>query len=400
MSTPVSNGPAAQPRPSTPAKPRVPSAPSKRAPDTPSAGAPPRPPSDTDLPRRGGTGASIGAAIGAKIRDLFGSEPRRPAGSRRQDGTSTLPPLTGDAAKLRDVAVATRAGRTWDPKRDDLVAGRNAHRSNTREEMQHALEGDYDWLEGDARVDKHGRVVMAHDADQESEGLSFEEWAQIGGTGGRGIKVDVKEPAAIPKILDSLERSGVPDGRIMLNVGGIPEEQAREIRRRYPDAWIALNPDVHEDGYHREDLQRVAKVADAVGGRIAFPVRWDEASDEVIRELAPHGKVSIWASQNQGTPDDQAAERERLIDRGIDGVIDLGQPQSVFDNLQERGLDIWTSGFGRGVRDLPGDVKARAADVVEGGKDLLEGGVELAGDGLGLAREGASHLPVVGGLFD
>jgi hypothetical protein len=113
----------------------------------------------------------------------------------------------------------------------------------------------------------------------------------------------------------------------------------------------------------------------------------------VIAALKPHGKVSIWTSTSQGTPDDAAAETQRLRDRGVDGVIDLGPPLSTKEQVLKRALDVWESDPVRGARD-----------VAQTGVDIAESGLQTAGDiagaGVDIAREGASHLPVVGGWFD
>jgi glycerophosphoryl diester phosphodiesterase len=256
--------------------------------------------------------------------------------------------------QLEQAARATRE-RAWDPASDDLTTARNAHHSNTPAEMLEALEGDHDWLEGDLRVDDAGTLVMAHDSDQEASGLTLEQWLAVGAAGERGMKVDVKEDAAIPELLDALEASGIPDGRLMINVqaGQVDEATVRAMRERFPDAWLALNPRSREGrGYAAQDLREVTDLADAAGGRVAFPIRWDIASDEAIQTLEAHGKVSIWTSAAQGTPDDRDAETRALRERGVEGVIDLGDPQTRWQRVQERLLDIWESDQVRGARDV------------------------------------------------
>lgn len=346
---------------------------------------------DTDRPRFGGIAAVVAASVGA---------------ASKAQGTKRVPKdsLTGEAAKLRDLAVSTRKGHTWNPADNDLTKGKNAHRSNTPAEMEDALKGDHNWLEGDLRVGKDGKPVLSHDADKIDQGLSLDEWLKIGGASERGLKIDVKEDDAIPQLLDALEKSGIPDGRIMLNVGKVPESQIKEMRERFPDAWIALTPKSHEDGFHQSDLDEYARLADAAGGRIAFPLRWDIASDKAIATLKPHGKVSIWTSASQGTPDDTAAERKRLIDRGVDGVIDLAPPQGLVDKLMVHGLDLWESGPVRGTREFVGDAKDGVVTTYNAGKDVVsdaaETAVNVTKSGVNMAREGASHIPVIGGLFD
>lgn len=240
--------------------------------------------------------------------------------------------------------------------------------------MRKALHGDHDWLEGDLRVARDGRLVMAHDADEEDAGLELQEWLAIGAAGQRGLKVDVKEDEAIPELLDQLEASGIPHGRIMLNVGpsSLDEASVRDVRRRFPDAWIALNPRSRDErGYGARDLQEITAIADAAGGRIAFPIRWDLASDSAIEALRPHGRVSIWTSSSHGTPDDAAAEAAKLRERGVDGVIDLGPPSGTFDKVRQRAVDVWQSGPVRGARDLGGDAADLLGDVAGGARDIV-----------------------------
>lgn len=276
--------------------------------------------------------------------------------------------------------------------------------------MREALEGDNNWLEGDLRVDRDGDLVMAHDADKERDGLTVQEWLAIGGAGQRGLKIDVKEREAVPELLEAIEASGIPDGRIMLNVGTgqVSTAEARDMRERFPDAWMAINPAAPRGNgdYDEESLEAATDMADAVGGRVAFPIRWDIASDEAIQRLRPHGKVSIWTATSEGTPDDTAGERQRLLDRGVDGVIDLGPPQSIFENIQERAKDAWNSGPIGGFRDGAGAVGGFAGDA--GGwlgdrRDELWAGAGNLVDGGGGLLEGAANViddaPLVGRLF-
>ncbi len=291
--------------------------------------------------------------------------------------------------------------------------------------MREALEGDNNWLEGDLRVNGDGDLVMAHDADKEGDGLTVEEWLAIGGAGQRGMKIDVKEYEAVPELLDAIEASGIPDGRIMLNygTGGVSEDEARDMRERFPDAWMAINPAAPDrnGGYDDESLETATDMADAVGGRVVFPIRWDLASDEAIQQLKPHGKVSIWTAKTEGTPGDTAGERQRLLDRGVDGVIDLGPPQSILENISERAKDIWNSGPVGGARDGAGAIGGffgdvggwagdRGSDLWNGagnlfsgardrGGDLLSGAGDLGGDLLDGAGDALDDAPLVGRFF-
>jgi hypothetical protein len=193
----------------------------------------------------------------------------------------------------------------------------------------------------------------------------------------------------------------VPDGRIMLNVGvGVGEVTIREMRERFPDAWLAINPSPGDDNdYGPDDLRAATELASVAGGRVAFPLRWDLVTDEVIDTLRPYGKVSIWTSNAQGTPDDPKAEAERLRERGVEGVIDFGPPSSWTQKVAQFGVDIWESDPVRGARDLGSDAVDRARDF---GGDVVEGAGRVV-EGAGDLVEGAGDLlddaPLVGGLF-
>ncbi|MCW2921808.1 MAG: hypothetical protein JWL76_1682 [Thermoleophilia bacterium] len=396
---------------------------------------------DTDQPVPRGSGGPNGATTGAtKTRVATPTKVRStatPTKVRTATPTKANPsaPLSDRAKELRDLALETRRGRllvpldgrVWDPDNDDLTKAHNAHHSNTPEEMRDALEHDYNWLEGDLRVDARGELVMAHDSDKKDSGLKLDEWLAIGGAGERGLKVDVKEAEAIPKLLETLEASDIPDGRIMLNVSTsqVDADDVREMRRRFPDAWLALNPSPGDDNdYGPDDLKQVTDLADTAGGRVAFPLRWDLVTDDVIETLKPHGKVSIWTSKSEGTPDHPGSETRKLRDRGVDGVIDLGPPQSVVENLAERGQDLWESGPVRGARDLIGGIPGAlgdawggvkhlgswfgdrgsdaldfGGDVIDGAGDVLDSAGDLGGDILSGAGDIAEDLPLVGGIF-
>jgi hypothetical protein len=316
--------------------------------------------------------ATIGGALGAVLGGIAKDAPSRAEGSS---------------------APRSSKPHAWDPDSDDLTTAKNAHRTNTQEEFDEALGDDFNWFEGDLRLDGDGVPVMSHDADKVDDGIELDDWLRQGRTAERGMKVDVKDLDALPKLLDSLERSGIPEGRMMINVPTLPVDQMRQIRSRFPDAWLAINPAVHEDGYHRDDIDKATAVADAVGGRVAFPVRWDVASDDVIHQLEQHGKTSIWTAKSQGTPDDAEAETKRLRERGVTGVIDLGEPLNWYEKLAKTGNDIWQSGPVRGARHVGEDVYGAAKTGAHVAASAAKGAVHAA-------REGASHIPVVGGLFD
>jgi len=281
--------------------------------------------------------------------------PAQPIGTRSTTGASQI---------LLDLGRKTRdAAHTWDPAAA-LATGRNAHRTNTEAEMGHALGNDYNWLEGDLRVGAHGELVMAHDKGDEGDGLTLDQWLEIGGESGRGLKVDVKEKAAIPALLDALEASGIPQGRLMLNFevetdsdrGKNPQEVA-EIRARFPEMWLALNPGhVDGDGYDDETYAGLTAAATAAGDHhITFPTRSDRLTDEGIERLAPHGDVSVWVRSKDEihSIDDYAAATTAWRERGVTGVIDLGPIRSPIGAITAPFLEIATNARGIGATVLP-----------------------------------------------
>lgn len=286
--------------------------------------------------------------------------------------------LDPETLELREHAIDTIGGsrlrsrddRAWDPSLDSLTTARNAHRTNTADEMHDALGDDYNWLEGDVRLTDDDEVVMAHDAEDREHGLTLERWLAIGADGARGLKLDLKDHDSLPAVLDALEVSGIPDGRIMVNVGELPLSELGEIRKRFPDAWIALNPTRDDDDtYSPDSIARITELADQLGGRITFPIRWDIATDDVIQALKPHGSVSIWTSRTGGTPNDTDTERQRLLDRGVDGMIDLGEPAGFLLRIGQWALDLWNSDPVDGVRELVDDAGERLEEAADGIRD-------------------------------
>ncbi len=217
------------------------------------------------------------------------------------------------------------ARHPWDNTRYSLDGATNAHRSNTVEESDEALGHDTDWLEGDIRgeIDHPERLEARHDQGREDgDNLTFDQWLDRGLASGRGLKLDIKEPERTPQILDELEARGVPDERLMFNLGA--DDIARygpEIRERFPDAILAINPG--RQGLTPEGLAQMARLADELGGQSTFVIREDLLSDQAVAALQGHGSISIWNDPSrpaQGSIDERTAS---LRERGVDGVIDL-----------------------------------------------------------------------------
>jgi hypothetical protein len=309
---------------------------------------------------------------------------------------TTKPTYSPEVRHLIDLAKKTRAGHTWNPDAP-LIDGRNAHRTNLPNEMEAGIKGDFNWFEGDLRVDSHGTPVLSHDTDTESDGLKLNDWLAIGKASRRGLKFDVKESTAMPGLVKTLqEHKEIPQGRIMMNVGAgdvAAAGGAKRLRAALPKAWMAINPSTNESGhYDAASLKSSIEMAKEMGGRIAFPIRWDIADDATIKALKPYGKISIWTAKSEGTPDDPEAERQRLIDRGVDGVIDLGEPSPWYQKAFQHLKDLTETSAGRHLIEWGKggiDLARQGGHLVQQG---LHDGIELGKAGLHAATEGAGNV--------
>ncbi len=259
------------------------------------------------------------------------------------------PRSSAELAHLHDEAV----GQTdhWTPG-TPLAETRNAHYTNTVPEMERALKGPYNWLEGDVgrewgirRLCRLQEPIMAHDP-YHVQGLSLDEWLAVGVASGKGLKLDFKSSSGLGEILDKVAASGLPDEKLMFNSDVIPgpgsprikgplvrffqnrgftSEQLHEIRRRFPKAVLSLGclTGAQPAGtrYSTEQLERLRAIATAVGGPINFPLRAEFVDAAVVSALKPYGTVSIWNDPETFQPAPDEVMRFRAL--GVDGVIDL-----------------------------------------------------------------------------
>lgn len=238
-----------------------------------------------------------------------------------------------------------------------LSAARNAHYTNTPEEMAEALKGDHDWLEGDVRLEGglkkvpgigDRQSIMAH-SPQDLGGMTLDEWVRVGMRSGRGMKLDLKQATALEDMLRVLKKHEVPDERLILNVGigwgpgglgGIPNElfnsaldpwvsdnDLKKLRAAYPKAVINLSsltrPQPPGTHYTDSHLKKMIEKAEVAGPPVMFPLRAEFVTPEVVEKLKPYGKIAIWNSTSTFNPQDVAAETRRFRAMGVDGVIDL-----------------------------------------------------------------------------
>lgn len=239
------------------------------------------------------------------------------------------PGFVGDVAKiLFEADVRWWADR---PLRD----GRNAHRTNTKEQFAAAMKGDYNWFEGDVRaeINHPDRLEMRHDTIHEAgDNLTLKEWLTKGKASGRGLKLDIKETKLMEQLLDTVDEVGVPDGRLMFNLGDAGMNKwGAEIRRRHPDAILAINPaanlgDHHNDGGPIQDwqVQRMLDLANRFGGKVTFVLNESQVTPEAVAALQKTGPVSVW-----GDVEDPAARETALRGEGVDGMIDLAKEHGL-----------------------------------------------------------------------
>lgn len=238
-----------------------------------------------------------------------------------------------------DLAERTKtAGTMWWGGRP-LSEARNAHHSNTREQMEESLKAGYNFLEGDIReeINHEGRLEMRHDKIHESgDNLTLEEWLEIGKASGRGLKLDFKEPQFTPKILDTLAEVGVPHERLMFNLGfSDMAKWGEEIRRRFPGSTLAVNPPPSDGKLSVADAKKMIAQAQQFGLPATFVVRFDKLTPEVIATLEAVAPVSVWNSQFEGQKvEDPALEAASLRSKGVSGVIDLRESAGFKDKAE------------------------------------------------------------------
>ncbi len=237
--------------------------------------------------------------------------------------------LTGapDDAALQVLAGA-RPELAW-PLGRDIALAQNAHYTNTRAQLSAALVGDYDWMEGDVAI-QDGVPVMRHRIGDQVD-LDLATWLRHVAKSGRGAKIDVKDPGALPAVLELARRSGIPQHRLIFNVTLLPPEALQAIRRAFPDAIINLSPIADAD-LTPADLVELQVAARIVGGRIMFPIRIDLLTPEVLGALRPFGRVAIWNTPQLWNP--RRDERTRLRTQGVDGMVDLRAPSGIEQRVQ------------------------------------------------------------------
>ncbi|MCW2924859.1 MAG: hypothetical protein JWM98_2263 [Thermoleophilia bacterium] len=226
-------------------------------------------------------------------------------------------PRAEQLARLRAAATA-RPELAW-PADGDLAHARNAHRTNTPDELRRALLGDYDHLEADVRLRDDGVPVLAHDRG-DTTGLTVDEWLEVGALSGRCLKLDFKDEGAIEPTLARAVALGIPASHVVVNVDVRTHRRVLDrVRELYPDACVNLSPGRR---YGPLELWRLRRAAARVGPPVQFPLRWDLVRPRIVAHLRRHGRVAVWNNPSRA-PEDLDVERARLRAIGVDGTIDL-----------------------------------------------------------------------------
>lgn len=227
-------------------------------------------------------------------------------------------------AALLTLAHATGAA-TW-PIDGDIANARNAHRTNTAAELQAALAGDFDWLEGDVRM-RGGEAVLAHGA-PDGDALPLAEWLAVGQASKRGLKLDFKDARALEPARRLVQQAGIAEERLILNVAiagpgraHVSAGELRALRTAFPKAILNLDPGPAP--YDDAAIARAVRVARELGGRVMFPIEAQHASARVIRGLRKGGRVAIWNDPRKSDCGDIGAATKRFRAMGANGMIDL-----------------------------------------------------------------------------
>lgn len=217
--------------------------------------------------------------------------------------------------------------RAYPEQRWDASAGwgaaRNAHVTNTVAELRDALRGPYNYFEGDIRT-IDGVPVMRHGRGDAVD-MQLEEWLQIGRESGRGLKLDIKEQAAIIPSMLLAKHVGIDASHLLVNISATTDPVIMmAVRQIYPSATVNISPDGALDQAGLSLLKRSASI---VKGAVMFPLRVDLVTKAIIDELKPHGAIAIWNDPSIPGVSDVAALTKQLRDMGVDGMIDLRPSQ-------------------------------------------------------------------------
>ncbi|NTX63664.1 DUF2181 domain-containing protein [Myxococcus sp. CA051A] len=275
-----------------------------------------------------------GGRIGPRVVPLPKPSPPPPAPEAKAvapatvaKGHSQVDSFQATTASAKSAESPAPVDNTWSGTQP-LSEARNAHRTNTKEQFEDALNSGANWFEGDVRKEiNKDSPEMRHDKNHEDgDNLTLNEWLTMGKESGRGLKLDIKEADQMPAVLDELEKVGISEDRLMLNLGFEDmQEWGPKIRERFPNAILAINPPTGGD-VKGTDAQKMVDLAKELGGPATFVVRHDKLTDEAIKTFLPAGSpaagtISVW-----GDSKDPVKAAEDLKARGVNGMIDIAGP--------------------------------------------------------------------------
>ncbi len=235
-----------------------------------------------------------------------------------------VPPTKLSSSKLDELLKAATSNPTgrWNPG-TDIASARNKHTTNRYDELHEGLAGPWDWLEVDVRM-LQGEPVASHD-EPDHRSLWMSDWIRVGAASERGLKLDFKERDAIWPTLDLVERNGVDQSRLIINVpagdGGVPPGELQTIRSKFPESIINLSPNATL--YSPGVIDAMVGLAKQVGGPIMFPLNAMFVTPRVVEGFKRGGRVAIWNNPTVWRPRDVAKTTARLRSWGVDGMIDL-----------------------------------------------------------------------------
>ncbi|MFP2924613.1 hypothetical protein ACLESO_05230 [Pyxidicoccus sp. 3LG] len=291
------------------------------------------------------------------------------------------------AKELRDDHRALDYGGRW-KSGQPLTEAQNAHVTNTTFDFDAAVNEGKNWFEGDLQLNANGMLQMSHG--EHDPKLSFKDWLAKGKELGVGMKVDVKfdtpklegpeKKAAIARMLDEVEASGIPSERLMFSVSSGEADLMRgpgRFRERFPNAIMGLNaPD--KGGLSDDNVKIMTEEAKKDTGPVTFIVNYkdikngDEATLAAIDRLKKEGNatLSVWNAPSDidnliENPEDAVSETEKLKARGVDGMIDL-RPSYSWAVAAGRSKQLYED-----TKDVVGDAKDK---VVSGFKSTVSFG--------------------------
>ena len=199
------------------------------------------------------------------------------------------------------------------------AAARNAHVTNTIDQLRDSLRGPYNYLEGDIRT-VDGVPVMRHGT-HDNVDMQLAEWLEIGRESGRGLKMDIKEQGAIIPSVLLAKRAGIDASHLLVNISAKTDPIIlMAVRQIYPTATVNISPDGALD---QAGLDQLMKAATVVKGAVMFPLRVDLITQNIVDQLKPHGAIAIWNDPSVPGVSDIPALTKQLRAMGVDGMIDL-----------------------------------------------------------------------------